>query len=55
MFREALGPADVVFVSCPRAIRQLFQYEGRYPKHPLPESWSLYNEAHRCQRGLFFM
>lgn len=55
VFREALGPADVVFVSCPTAMLEMFKYEGKCPKHPLPDSWTMYNAAHQCKRGLFFM
>lgn len=36
-------------------MRDLFSYEGKYPKHPLPEAWTYYNKLHNCQRGLFFM
>lgn len=36
-------------------LRDVFTYEGKYPKHPLPEAWTYYNQLHNCQRGLFFM
>lgn len=36
-------------------MRDVFVYEGKYPKHPLPEAWTFYNQLHNCQRGLFFM
>lgn len=36
-------------------MRDVFVYEGKYPKHPLPEAWTYYNQLHNCQRGLFFM
>lgn len=36
-------------------MRDVFTYEGKYPKHPLPEAWTYYNQLHNCQRGLFFM
>lgn len=55
IFREPLGPVDGVFISSPDLIRQIFLYEGKYPKHPLPDAWLLYNEIHNCKRGLFFM
>lgn len=46
---------SVVFVQSPNLIRDVFFYEGKYPKHPLPEAWTYYNQLHNCQRGLFFM
>ncbi|KAL1397435.1 hypothetical protein pipiens_009770 [Culex pipiens pipiens] len=36
-------------------MRSVFVYEGKYPKHPLPESWTYFNQKHKCKRGLFFM
>lgn len=45
----------MVFVKSPDLIRDVFFYEGKYPKHPLPEAWTFYNQLHNCQRGLFFM
>lgn len=36
-------------------LRDVFTYEGKYPKHPLPEAWTYYNQLYNCQRGLFFM
>lgn len=45
----------MVFVKSPDLIRDVFFHEGKYPKHPLPEAWTFYNQLHNCQRGLFFM
>ncbi|XP_039966012.1 cytochrome P450 315a1, mitochondrial [Bactrocera tryoni] len=56
IFYERLGGVqDAIFVSSASQMRAVFQYEGQYPRHPLPESWILYNKQHSCQRGLFFM
>lgn len=55
IFREPLGPIEAVFVNSPQLLRDVFTYEGKYPKHPLPEAWTFYNQLHNCKRGLFFM
>lgn len=55
IFREPMGPEEAVFVSSPELMRAVFLYEGKYPKHPLPEAWMLYNQEYGCKRGLFFM
>ncbi|CAD6991434.1 unnamed protein product [Ceratitis capitata] len=56
IFFERLGGAqDAIFVSSASQMRAVFLYEGQYPRHPLPDSWILYNKQHNCQRGLFFM
>ncbi|EDX13308.1 GD18786 [Drosophila simulans] len=56
IFRERLGGTqDAVFVSSANLMRGVFQHEGQYPQHPLPDAWTLYNQQHACQRGLFFM
>ncbi|KAF4529417.1 hypothetical protein B566_EDAN003511 [Ephemera danica] len=55
VYRESIGPVDAVFVCDPVEMRRVFQREGRYPKHLLPDAWILYNQLHGCKRGLFFM
>lgn len=50
-----MGPIEAVFLSSPDLMRKVFLYEGKYPKHPLPESWLIYNQHNNCKRGLFFM
>ncbi|KAH8383165.1 hypothetical protein KR009_007127, partial [Drosophila setifemur] len=56
IFRERLGGTqDAVFVSSANLMRGAFLHEGQYPQHPLPDAWTLYNQQHACQRGLFFM
>lgn len=55
IFREPVGPIEAVFINSPNLLRDVFAYEGKYPKHPLPEAWTFYNQLHNCKRGLFFM
>jgi ecdysteroid 2-hydroxylase len=55
VYRETIGPVDAVFVADPIEMRRVFQHEGRYPRHLLPDAWMLYNELYGCKRGLFFM
>lgn len=55
IFRKSIGPVEAVFIKSPELIRDIFHYEGKYPKHPLPEAWIFYNQLHNCKRGLFFM
>ncbi|XP_067637133.1 cytochrome P450 315a1, mitochondrial isoform X2 [Eurosta solidaginis] len=56
IFYERLGGVqDAIFVSSASQMRAVFQYEGQYPRHPLPESWIIYNKKYNCKRGLFFM
>lgn len=55
IFRQQLGPIEAIFVMSPDIIREVFLYEGKYPRHPLPEAWTYYNTLHNCKRGLIFM
>lgn len=55
IFRKSLGSIEAVFIKSPELMRDVFSYEGKYPKHPLPEAWTFYNQLHNCRRGLFFM
>uniref|UniRef100_A0A1B0CLM4 Cytochrome n=1 Tax=Lutzomyia longipalpis TaxID=7200 RepID=A0A1B0CLM4_LUTLO len=55
IFRENIGPLECLFVSDPDAIREVFLNEGKYPRHPLPDAWKLYERKHRNKRGLLFM
>ncbi|KAM7362660.1 cytochrome P450 family protein sad isoform 1-T2 [Cochliomyia hominivorax] len=56
IFREHLGGSqEGIFMSSANLMRSVFVHEGTYPRHPLPEAWLLYNQEHKCQRGLFFM
>ncbi|XP_045470444.1 cytochrome P450 315a1, mitochondrial-like [Harmonia axyridis] len=55
IYRERLGPVTGVFVSDPDSIRSIFSQEGKYPIHVIPEAWTLFNQKHNYDRGLFFM
>lgn len=56
IFRQPIaGTVEAVFVKSPSLLREVFAIEGKYPKHPLPEAWTFYNQLHNCRRGLFFM
>ncbi|KAK7081225.1 hypothetical protein SK128_013556 [Halocaridina rubra] len=55
IFRENLAGKDLVYVSDPGIIRNVFANEGQYPKHIIPEAWLLYNQDRKINRGLFFM
>lgn len=55
IYREKMGSSNMVFVSDPTAIRQVFAAEGPHPRHFIPEAWLMYNTDHRVDRGLFFM
>ncbi|ALC47308.1 sad [Drosophila busckii] len=56
IYRERLGGTkDAVFIASAQLMRSVFQQEGHYPQHPLPDAWVYYNKQHACQRGLFFM
>uniref|UniRef100_A0A224XQA4 Putative cytochrome p450 cyp11/cyp12/cyp24/cyp27 subfamily n=1 Tax=Panstrongylus lignarius TaxID=156445 RepID=A0A224XQA4_9HEMI len=55
IFRENMGTTSAVFISDPILMRQVFEMEGKYPKHFLPQPWTIFNEIHNCKRGLFFM
>ncbi|XP_017769849.1 PREDICTED: cytochrome P450 315a1, mitochondrial [Nicrophorus vespilloides] len=56
IFRETLGGGvDGVFISDVNYMRQVFQLDGKYPVHLVPEAWTLYNKRFGTSRGLFFM
>lgn len=55
IFRDKIGPIQAVFVSDAECMRKTFSQEGKYPKHMLPEGWTVYNQMYGCSRGLFFM
>ncbi|XP_046400369.1 cytochrome P450 315a1, mitochondrial [Ischnura elegans] len=55
VYKEAIGPAEAVFVADAHEVQKVFRHEGRAPRHLLPEPWVLYNELYGCKRGLFFM
>ncbi|XP_076335674.1 cytochrome P450 315a1, mitochondrial-like [Tachypleus tridentatus] len=55
IYREKLGAVEAVFVAEGELIQRVYQNEGRYPMHLVPEPWLIYNEINGIQRGLFFM
>ncbi|XP_013779180.1 cytochrome P450 315a1, mitochondrial-like [Limulus polyphemus] len=55
VYREKLGVVEAVFVADSELIQQIYQNEGRYPMHMVPEPWIIYNEINGIQRGLFFI
>jgi ecdysteroid 2-hydroxylase len=55
IYRESIGPVTGVFVADPDQMRRVFNLEGKYPKHILPDAWVLYNKLYGSKRGLFFM
>lgn len=55
VFRNSFASTNMVFVSDPDAVREVFAAEGQYPRHFIPEAWLLYNEERQVRRGIFFM
>ncbi|XP_013775772.1 cytochrome P450 315a1, mitochondrial-like [Limulus polyphemus] len=55
IYREKLGAVEAVFVAEGELIQRVYQNEGRYPMHLVPEPWLIYNEINGIRRGLFFM
>jgi len=50
-----MGHKEFVFVADSDLMQKVYQNEGRYPVHMVPEPWTIYNEENGIQRGLFFM
>ncbi|KAI1293694.1 Mitochondrial cytochrome P450 -like protein [Halotydeus destructor] len=55
IYKETMGNQEFVFLSDAQLIQKVYQSEGKYPVHMVPEPWTLYNQKHNIQRGLFFM
>ncbi|XP_045131453.1 cytochrome P450 315a1, mitochondrial-like isoform X2 [Portunus trituberculatus] len=55
VFKEKMFGMEMVYVSEPDTIREVFAAEGEHPQHYIPEAWLLYNKDRQMQRGLFFM
>ncbi|XP_050100803.1 cytochrome P450 315a1, mitochondrial isoform X3 [Anopheles aquasalis] len=55
LFRLQIGTQNAVFTRDPDLMRRTFQLEGPYPRHPLPESWTYFNQKYNYQRGMLFM
>lgn len=55
IYREKLGDVDVVFISDAELIQKVYSNDGKFPRHMVPEPWTIYNQTKGIQRGLFFM
>jgi len=55
IFREKLGHVNAVWLSDTGLYKQVYQHEGKCPQVMLPKPWTIFNEKHRYERGLFFM
>lgn len=55
IYREKLGSTEAVFIADSQLIQTVYQNEGKYPVHLIPEPWIMYNEMTGDKRGLFFM
>lgn len=53
--KDKIGPVEAVFLADPEEMRAVFAQEGKYPRHVLPEAWTVYNRKYGRSRGLFFM
>lgn len=54
IFRERLGPNELLFIADTKMIQTVIANEGPRPHHNVPEAWLLYNEIKNIERGLFF-
>lgn len=54
IYREKMGTTEAVFIADSDMIQKVYQNEGKYPSHLVPEAWILYNNAKKRERGLFF-
>lgn len=54
IYREHLGPIELVFLADTKLIQTVIANEGQYPHHNVPESWKFYNHLKKVKRGLFF-
>lgn len=55
IYMEKMGGTDCVFIADSELMQKVYQNEGKFPQHMVPEPWTIYNEKHGIQRGLFFM
>lgn len=54
IFREHLGPIELVFLSDTRMMKTVIANEGPFPHHNVPPAWLFYNKLKKVERGLFF-
>ncbi|CAB4058457.1 unnamed protein product [Lepeophtheirus salmonis] len=53
---ERIGPdVDALFIADPEIVRKIFSLESKYPKHFIPQAWSVYGDMRNRKRGLFFL
>lgn len=55
IYMEKMGGTEVVFIADSELMQKVYQNEGKFPQHMVPDPWTIYNEKHGIQRGLFFM
>ena len=55
MFVENIQGAEVVFVADSELIRDVIHRDAACPQFLVPQAWTVFNQMHGCQRGLFFM
>jgi Cytochrome P450 len=55
IYREKLGSIDAVFLFDPKDVENVFQKEGKNPRHIIPEAWIIHRDMTKKPRGLFFM
>ncbi|XP_054155253.1 cytochrome P450 315a1, mitochondrial-like [Oppia nitens] len=55
IYKETLGNVEAVFIADAALMQKVYQFEGKYPQHMVPEPWIIYNEINGIKRGLFFM
>lgn len=54
IFKERLGPQELVFLADTKMIQTAIANEGPRPHHSVPEAWLFYNKLKGIKRGLFF-
>ncbi|XP_037091390.1 cytochrome P450 315a1, mitochondrial-like [Pollicipes pollicipes] len=55
LFVEDIQGTEVVFVAESGSIRDVLRRDAACPQFLVPPAWSVFNQLHGCQRGLFFM
>ena len=54
IFREHLGPIELIFVADAKMTQTVLANEGAHPLPNIPEAWLYYNRLKSINRGLFF-
>ena len=55
LFVENIQGTEVVFVADSGLIRDVIHRDAACPQFLVPQAWTVFNQIHGCQRGLFFM